>query len=55
MPKHNREYWERKIGRNRARDLESLDRLHELGWDGLVIWECEIGSLNLVQLKEFLG
>lgn len=34
-------YWTRKIERNRARDASNLGSLRELGWDVLVIWECE--------------
>lgn len=27
--------------KNRLRDLKNLAKLHELGWDVLVVWECE--------------
>ena len=41
MPATNRAYWQRKIGRNIARDAATLQALSELGWTGRVIWECE--------------
>ncbi|MBS1876948.1 MAG: DNA mismatch endonuclease Vsr [Acidobacteria bacterium] len=41
-PKVNAEYWRAKIGRNRLRDEANLERLAELGWRALVIWECEL-------------
>ncbi len=41
-PKANAEYWRAKIGRNRLRDEANLERLAELGWRALVIWECEL-------------
>jgi DNA mismatch endonuclease, patch repair protein len=41
MPKTNREYWERKIGRNVERDSDNLLKLQKMGWDALVIWECQ--------------
>jgi DNA mismatch endonuclease (patch repair protein) len=40
-PKTRREFWEAKFSRNRERDHKALERLDELGWDSLVIWECE--------------
>jgi DNA mismatch endonuclease, patch repair protein len=40
-PKANRDYWEAKIARNRARDAESLAALAARGWRSLVVWECE--------------
>lgn len=39
-PKSNLEFWEPKLRRNRARDLENERLLHDLGWRTLVIWEC---------------
>ena len=42
VPKSNTAYWLQKIEKNRARDLVSQTRLEELGWEALVIWECEL-------------
>ena len=41
-PQSNRDYWLPKLERNAARDAEHQARLAELGWDVLVIWECEV-------------
>ena len=41
-PQTNADYWEAKIGGNRARDQASLDQLQGLGWRALVIWECDL-------------
>ena len=41
-PKSNRQYWVPKLERTVARDAEHLTQLAELGWDVLVIWECEV-------------
>ena len=57
MPVQNREYWERKIARNRARDDNALSVLKGLGWKSLVVWECETkagGALDR-RLRKFLG
>jgi DNA mismatch endonuclease (patch repair protein) len=54
VPKANRQYWEGKIARNRERDSQSLARLQTLGWRVLTLWECEIKSINLAALRQFL-
>ncbi|HIE54049.1 MAG TPA: DNA mismatch endonuclease Vsr [Chromatiaceae bacterium] len=41
-PKSNVVYWRNKIRRNNQRDEVNQQRLKELGWDFLVIWECQI-------------
>ena len=42
VPKQNRDYWQAKVGRNRARDAASLEKLEALGWRVLTVWECEL-------------
>ena len=42
MPKNNREFWERKLRRNRERDAESTQNLEADGWRVLRLWEHEI-------------
>ncbi len=42
MPKNNREFWERKLRRNRERDTENTQQLEAEGWRVLRIWEHEI-------------
>ncbi len=52
----NREYWVRKISRNRERDAEVLALLGAMGWSALVVWECELRDPVLIseRLKKFL-
>lgn len=40
VPKANRPYWEAKVGRNRARDIEHRAALEAMGWRVLTVWEC---------------
>lgn len=40
-PKSRREFWDAKLEKNRLRDLETQSKLQALGWDVLVVWECE--------------
>ncbi len=42
MPKTNADYWQAKIARNRARDVETLAAYADLGWRALVVHECEL-------------
>ena len=56
MPKTNTDFWTRKIGANRDRDARTLDRLSDLGWTALVIWECELRDVGWSErLVDFLG
>lgn len=40
-PTSNIEYWNRKLDRNMVRDRENLHKLAYLGWNVLIVWECE--------------
>lgn len=55
--KANAEYWRAKIARNMARDAFTLAALADLGWDALVLWECELKpqAALLERLVAFLG
>jgi DNA mismatch endonuclease (patch repair protein) len=39
-PKHNAEFWEKKIRDNAERDKKNYKKLEEQGWKVLTIWEC---------------
>ena len=55
-PVANATYWQKKIERNRARDLRNQIALSQAGWSTLVIWECEIKDATLeCRLRRFLG
>ena len=41
IPASNADFWKTKFVRNVARDAANEDRLRGLGWQPLVIWECE--------------
>lgn len=41
-PKSNVEFWKNKITRNVKRDRSNYKDLNSLGWEYLVIWECDI-------------
>lgn len=56
MPKAHLDYWNAKLNRNVDRDRINLAALKELGWDVLVIWECETANLGTLRhrLADFL-
>jgi DNA mismatch endonuclease (patch repair protein) len=56
-PKSNEEYWHPKLQRNVERDREQIAQLNEMGWEVLVIWECETTDEKKIseELKHFLG
>lgn len=41
-PKTKQEFWQQKFSSNVDRDKRNLDAIAELGWNPIVIWECEI-------------
>jgi len=45
-PKSNKEYWTKKINRNKERDEEITKKLESMGWKVIRIWECKIPSLT---------
>lgn len=57
-PKTNTEFWKAKIDGNLARDEKNHAALRNMGWQVIVIWECQLKSkvLNetLLNLKRQL-
>lgn len=57
LPKSNIAFWQDKIVKNQARDARNLADLAMLGWQTLVVWQCETrkpGELRQTLLA-FLG
>lgn len=52
LPEANHEFWEEKIHGNIVRDQENYANLEAIGWDVLVIWQCEIKVSNKKRLLE---
>lgn len=42
LPKSNVDYWKKKLYGNRERDLRNQKALEEMGWNVIVVWECEL-------------
>jgi DNA mismatch endonuclease, patch repair protein len=55
VPVNNHDYWVAKIARNAARDEKHLSAIESLGWQALVLWECELRVPSLEsRLQGFL-
>lgn len=57
MPKTRLEFWLPKLEGNKRRDVATLRKLGDLGWDALVIWECQLRDKRILtsRIKRFLG
>ena len=57
LPSTNIEYWHPKLERTVKRDKEHLKALKKLGWEILIIWECETLDLSFLgkRLIRYLG
>lgn len=41
-PKNNAEFWQTKINANSERDQLQQRKLQSMGWNVIVVWECEL-------------
>lgn len=57
LPATHSEFWRAKIERNVMRDKRVCSELRDLGWSVLVLWQCELTSIETVtdRLLKFLG
>lgn len=51
VPGSRRDYWEPKLRRNQERDYANQMALRELGWESLVVWECELRDLKAIRAR----
>ncbi len=56
IPKSRSDYWVPKLAKNKQRDRKTDRQLRRLGWQLLVLWECEAADSSklLKRLKAFL-
>ena len=56
IPKTNTDFWLNKINTNVERDKHKQEALKELGWNVIVVWECELKSKLAEQtLSDLIG
>jgi len=51
-PKTRTEWWRQKISANRAHDEAVQDKLRELGWRVLLLWECALKGKHKLPLTQ---
>ena len=44
-PKTRESFWNKKFEDNKKRDLEIKEKIKDIGWKSVIIWECEISKL----------
>ncbi len=55
LPSSNIDFWREKISNNKSRDDKNSDLLIKLGWQVIIIWQCEISNVNNREIRlEFL-
>ena len=56
LPKSRLEFWRPKLEGNRERDVRNRERLREIGWEPLVIWECRLRDESGLrrEIRDFL-
>ena len=57
LPKSRLEFWGPKFEGNKQRDLANQEKLREMGWNYLIVWECQLKGLDELagRIREFLG
>ena len=50
-PKTRKEFWNKKFKENIKRDLEIQDKIKNLDWRSVVIWECETKNIENLRGK----
>ena len=50
-PKSKMEFWKPKLEQNHRRDKANQKALRRMGWQIMVVWECQIGDLERLGMK----
>ena len=53
-PSSNEEYWIPKIERNVERDKKNTQLLRDMGWNVLVVWECQLKKKSFQETMDNL-
>jgi len=51
LPKGRQDFWVPKLDENKRRDLENEEKVRQIGWKSLVIWECELKNPAMIEEK----
>lgn len=53
LPKTRSEFWRTKIDANRNRDRRALEKLAEMGWHAIPVWECSVRGVGETERTRF--
>ncbi len=53
-PKNNAEFWKNKIEGNVLRDNKSICELETRGWNVIIVWECQLKEITVMQTLQDL-
>lgn len=51
VAKSNIEFWDDKILKNRLRDIQKQLQLINMGWNIIIVWECQIKTKRMLESK----
>lgn len=51
IPLSKKQFWTIKIQRNRERDATNLATLKNLGWNVIIVWECELKNKTVAEKR----
>ena len=55
LPKSNSDFWKQKLQDNKERDERVYRKNRELGWNVIIVWQCEIkGKLFLPRMERLI-
>ncbi|MGB3212456.1 MAG: very short patch repair endonuclease [Desulforhopalus sp.] len=54
IPATNHLFWKSKLSKNQSRDKKNIETLEELGWNVIIVWECETKVRNHHNLEKKL-
>ncbi len=49
-PTSNLNYWNKKLDENLVRDKKKIISLKKIGWNVIVLWQCQLNDKNLKKL-----
>ena len=52
VPKTNAEFWQKKLDTNVANDKKHYKELEDMGWNVIVIWECQLKKAQFSQTMD---
>ncbi|MBN1312429.1 MAG: DNA mismatch endonuclease Vsr [Anaerolineae bacterium] len=56
-PSTRQKFWNRKLDGNQTRDRTNQEKLKELGWQILIVWECQVKCMDKLEkcLLDFMN